>query len=134
MWAWVEFGSVSSALAFLGGDRLIPDTYTRAIGTVDSSTERVITFRLTNHAKRPITILGARSSCGCVVADEKLPLKFLHKENRALTVNLHPASKDGTFLERIILYTDYPQQREVTLVLSGHVSHQTKKTRTQEGG
>jgi Protein of unknown function (DUF1573) len=129
----VEFDSVSSALAFLRGDRLIPDSYTRTIGTVDSSSDQVATFELTNHAKRPITILGARSSCGCVVPDDKLPMKFFHKEKRLLTIKIHPALKDGGFFERIVLYTDYPEQREVILVLSGRVNRYTPETRRQEG-
>ena len=129
----VEFSSVSSALAFLRGDRLIPDSYTRTIGAIDSSSDQVATFELTNHAKRPITILGARSSCSCVVSDDELPIKFFHKEKRLLTIKIHPASKDGEFLEGVVLYTDYPEQREVVLVLSGRVNRYTPETRRQEG-
>lgn len=128
LWAWIEFGSVSSGVAFLRGERLIPDSYTRTIGTVDSSSDQVAIFEFTNHAKGPVTILGARSSCNCVVSDDKLPIRFLHKEKRLLTIKIHAASIDGEFLERITLFTDHPIQREVTLVLKGLVSRNVPVT------
>jgi hypothetical protein len=64
------FGSVPSAVAFLRGNRIIPDSYIRDFGTLRQGQRVSVTFSLTNYTKQPITLLGAKSSCSCLAASD----------------------------------------------------------------
>ncbi len=65
-----RFGSAASALAYLRGDRLIPDTYTKTFGTVGKDEGPSVGFTLTNYTEQAIKVLGANASCTCLVASD----------------------------------------------------------------
>jgi len=64
--AWLLFGSVSSALGFIAGDRLVPDAYTKEFGTARAGESAHVTFRLTNYLGHSVKIID--------VADRMAPV------------------------------------------------------------
>src|SRR5579883_2831617 len=68
LWGWLQFGSISSAIGFLRGDQLIPDSYSKSFGNDVIGSSKAVIFRLSNHGNKPIRILGARTTCTCTIA------------------------------------------------------------------
>ena len=62
-----RFGSMSAALAYLRGDRLLVDESSRTIDDVQSGSEIVVRYGFTNWAAHPVKLLGMSSSCSCTV-------------------------------------------------------------------
>lgn len=61
------FGSAASAPAYLRGDGLIPDAYTKSFGTDWEGDRASVAFSLRNYTEEPIRVLGSNSSCTCLV-------------------------------------------------------------------
>ncbi len=120
LWCFVKFGSFACALAYLAGDRLIPDSYARTFGSVRSGDIIEVHFHISNYANIPIRILGSSSTCTCVVAEE-LPLSIPPSEGHSLRVKVSSGSVLGTKWEKLKLFTDLPQQPTLVLAVKGRV-------------
>ncbi len=68
--ALYSFGSFSAAMAYLRGDRLIADAYTQSVGIVGGGEQPAVFFKLTNMSNQAVEILGAKSSCTCLMMDQ----------------------------------------------------------------
>lgn len=119
--AWYWFGSVGSALAYLKGDRLIADRYSVSFGEAEQGQRPVVTFGVKNTSNRKITIVGAKTLCTCIFA-ENLPLSIPPRNRCSIRVAVKTASRDGPIHESIDLYTDFPEQPKLELVVLGRVS------------
>jgi len=117
-WCVAQFGTLSGALAFLNGDRLIPDAYSKSFGTRDVGSSPSVVFNLTNKSEKPIRIIGARSSCTCL-ALEGLPATVKAGATLPFMVRVLPASKQGRVTGTVLVYSDYEEQPSVPLRLSG---------------
>lgn len=121
VWAVFQFGSIGNALSYSAGQRLIPDSTTRSFGNLWRGGEsRTVIFRLTNFARRPITLVGARSQCTCAAVSTSLPLTIPPSEARPLAVRVRPTNP-GTRRETIRVYTDDPSQPELPLQVVGQI-------------
>jgi hypothetical protein len=118
--AFYSFGSIGSALAYTAGNALIADRSSKTFGNVQQGERPVITFNVTNNSERQITILGAKTQCTCVFAEE-LPLSVPARSRRSLNIAVETDSRDGEVREPILLFTDYPDQNELRLVVGGRV-------------
>jgi len=114
------FGGIGPAVANLKGDRLIADSYSKSFGTAESGQIPVVVFNMTNAANRPITILGVRSSCTCVVPDD-IPMTVAPRESRPLRVGLKTGLKAGRVSEQLLIYTDCKENPEILLRIVGQV-------------
>lgn len=112
-WSSWQLGSTSNALAFLTGERLLADSYTKSFGVVASGDAKFLKFKLINVARTPIKIVGAKSSCSCTSVGT-FPLTIPSGENREITVRFR-SSRAGSFISSIYLYTDYHDQPEIVL-------------------
>ena len=117
----VRFGSVRSAVAYLRGQRLIVDSQSRSAGALAIGDRRFVQFKLGNHSVHPVTVLGSRSSCTCLVAED-LPFAIPPSGTRQVRVRVHPVEGQGPFTQRVTLFTDCPGQAEVVLQISGSVA------------
>jgi hypothetical protein len=115
------FGSLGSALAYLEGDRLIADSFSRSFGEVQPGERPTLTFELTNTSDRKITILGAKTLCTCVFA-ENLPLSVPARSRRSINVAVKTDSRKGPIRESVYLFTDSPKQPQVELHVLGRVA------------
>lgn len=113
--ARAEFGSVRSALSYLRGARLIPRHYSEQAGTVARGEEPVLEFDLKNWSGKPITVLGAKSTCTCLSLGE-FPIRVLPQETKNLKFRLRTKKrKPGPVSAVARLFTD--EQRSETLIL-----------------
>jgi Protein of unknown function (DUF1573) len=113
------FGSIGSALAYFRGDRLIADAYTRSVGTVSAGEQHAVFFKIRNMSNQAVKIVGADSSCTCVVADQ-LPVNVPPHGVFRLRIGVHPKkSQPGQIAEHVSLITDLESQQRLNLKISG---------------
>jgi len=99
------FGSIASALAYLRGDGLIPDAYTKSFGTATLNERPSVEFLLSNYTKQPIKVLGSNSTCTCLVTSN-LPLIIPPNGKAILKVNARSKSRSRPYSERVRVLTD----------------------------
>lgn len=117
----LNFGSTSSMLSYVSGDRIIVDAANKNIGSQKPNEVLAFSYGITNMTKHPIAIIGAKASCSCAVV-ENLPLTIAEGERRAIQVEVTTPSEAGAFGSGIILYTDDESESEIRLILRGNVS------------
>jgi hypothetical protein len=113
------FGSIGSALAYLGGDRLIVDAGSKSFGTLERGQVAAVIFQFTNMSKRPITVLGASSSCTCASVED-LPGTIAPAGGRQVKVVIR-TNKTGHVSEKLRVYVDCPGQSAIDIVVFGYV-------------
>ncbi len=115
---WARFGSVSSALGFLAGDRLVPDAYSKDFGTAKAREDAWVTFNLTNYSNRTIRVVGFKSSCTCAYASD-LPMTIPAAATAPLKVKIRSNSFKAFLSESIRLFTDDHRVRDPSLTVTG---------------
>ena len=118
----IEFGSVAAALAYVRGDRLIPDAYVKSFGDAPSGSQPKIRFVISNYSKIPHKILGIRSSCTCLVSDGDLPVIIPGGAHFGLRIGVRERLEQGPVSESFTLYTDHSTQPELVFRVSGRFS------------
>lgn len=118
IWAYLTFGSIYAAVGFLRGDGLAADTATQSFGVAKPGSTSEMIFNIRNITRQPITILGAATSCNCLVVDS-LPKKLGAGETYPLKVRIRIGPKLGDFHQDMELFTDYPTQPSMPLELTG---------------
>jgi hypothetical protein len=110
-----RFGSTSSALAYLRGDRLVPDAYSKSFGTVTKDERPSVDFLLKNWSERPIKVLGVNQSCTCLTTSN-LPIVIPSRGEAILRVSSRPKPGLGPYFERLRVLTDAGQSNFVLSV------------------
>jgi hypothetical protein len=118
--ALLWFGSVASALAYLGGDRLLVDARSKSFGPVERGRTASVVFRFANASKSPITLMGVSSSCACAFA-EGLPGTIGPGAERRVKVAIQTQNKVGRVTEKLRFYSDRPGQSEIDVTVAGYV-------------
>lgn len=119
--AWIQFGSIASALGYLRGERLVPDAYKKSFGEVQSGQTPHITFYLTNYSNRPISIIGCKVSCDCTWTTS-LPMEVLPRITVSFDVDVRTRSlREGILSNTVLLYTEGDGPREILLTMTGRV-------------
>jgi len=115
------FGSFGAARAFVQGQVLYTPDCCKDFGLVPYEEKLTVAFNVTNVTTKPLTIVGAKASCGCTVV-ESLPLQLRSGEEKELSVRvILPEKPVQKRLEgQILLYTDVDGPRLV-LAVSGNV-------------
>lgn len=127
-----ELGSLAGALAFLNGDRLIPDAYTKSFGTAQAGPSASVVFNLANKSTRPIKIMGSRSSCTCMALDG-LPAVVQAGSSLQLKVQVRPTARQRLVTGVVMLYPDYEGQPYVSLRVSGQFADPGQLERSATG-
>lgn len=112
-----RFGSLSTAVAYLRGDRIIPDAYTKTFGEAAVRERPSIDFLLGNWAKEPIKVLGTNSSCSCLVSSG-VPVVIRPGESAVLSVRALSKGKAGPYSSRLSVITD-DRESDVVLIVQG---------------
>ncbi len=123
IWLRMSCGTLHAGLAYLSGDRLLVDASSRSTSEVAPGELATLEFHLSNRSSQPITIFGAKSSCTCTATGD-LPMTLPPSSARTLRVTYRPrpGTKPGTYPESLRLFTDYPKQATLPLVLVGRVA------------
>ena len=82
-WAFLRFGSLTAAAAYVAGDRLLVDKTNKSFGRVIQGDTPSVEFALYNTTSKPVAIIGVSSSCTCVVVED-LPLTIPPSSNVSL--------------------------------------------------
>jgi Protein of unknown function (DUF1573) len=100
-----QYGSLSAGLLALQGYALAPTPRVQVISSVSGRTE--VPFKLQNLTSAPVTIVGAKSSCGCTALHD-LPITIPAREEAELTVFVSPSASDvGKSIQtQVLLYLD----------------------------
>jgi len=113
------FGSLSSALDYAAGRRLIVAVSQQSIGTVSPGRQGEATFEMTNFSGRPVVLLGARTNCTCTFA-KSLPLTLPpHSSGRVLVAVR--GDKVGPIAEQVFFLTDSANDPSLAVSVVGQV-------------
>jgi Protein of unknown function (DUF1573) len=115
-----HFGSLSRALAYASGDRVLVDERQKALLGMLAGSKSVVQYSITNLTGRDLKILGADTSCTCT-SIENLPLTVARGMSKELTVSISAPRQPGPTSASIILFTDYDSQPTVPLEFVGTV-------------
>ena len=118
------FSSVGNALGYINGQRLFAQPEALVSTAIGEAREFSVT--VTNLGKRPVRILGTRSSCSCV-ATLGLPVSLPPNDRRTVWVKFRPNRKQtGRFTQTLRLFTDEADQRHLDVLLHFHVAGVSK--------
>lgn len=131
--AHLKFGSISAALSYVAGDRLVVDATIKSFGEAEPGATRSVAFELRNWSGRAVTLLGAKATCTCVVADT-LPRRLAPAGACPLEVKLRTGWAIGEFSQNLVLYTDHPDQPTVHLRIIGRVVASKPRAIERTGG
>jgi len=120
LWAYISFGSLRIGLAFLRGEKLLPDAYSKSFGTVEAGKVQDVVFNLKNHSSTPISLIGSSSSCSCVVTGRIVGVVPAGGE-WPLRVTVRTAGRKGDISEKLNVFTDSPSTPQVHLRVAGRV-------------
>lgn len=122
----LRYGTVAAATHAWRGDLIVCDRYEVAVDRPQPL--QTIAFRLTNTSSQPIRILGAQSSCTCVMATG-LPFNIAPGGSKTLEVRFKPKKMDALIRESIRVFTDRPGQQIIPLTISANPTHDAKGTK-----
>ncbi len=120
-WALIGFGSISSAWAYLHGDRLIVDDYSKSFGVVEQGQRPTVSFQVTNCYEQPVMIMGVETPCGFVRVSD-LPTIVPAHATRAVRFIVYTRRKSGDISVPLRLLTNAPGHVKITLRVGGRVS------------
>ena len=121
-WAVSGFRTIRS----MRGQTISVDSDVRSFGVVSRGDPIAVSFRLTNHGRSPVRIVGCRAGCSCVLPED-LPFVIRPDASRDFRVsfNFPPIPGGGSAVEtrtlRLTLFTSDPDQFEIPLTVSGEL-------------
>lgn len=122
----VFYGKAGALFAVLRDEALLIDGSPRYIGSVAPSRDRIVYFDVLNLRSKPVTVVGAQSTCGCAQL-QRLPLTIDSRQTSKLELLVRPtptqAGKD--FRQRILLLLDVPSS-PLILEIDGIVDRDEK--------
>jgi hypothetical protein len=126
-WALIAFGSISSAWAYLRGDRLLVDGYSKSFGVVQEGASPTVSFQITNCYDQPVAIMGVKTTCGFAIVSD-LPMMVPGHATRSVRVIVYTSQKRGDVSEPLRLLTNAPGRVKIDLRVGGRVSGSVTRT------
>ena len=126
MFVKLRFGRISAALGFLRGQHIVATESEKSLGEIQPGETRDVLFDVTNTTTRPLTLIGATTTCSCTVV-ENLPLTIPGASEQTVRVRVRIREKDGPWSEKLQLLTDDSAQPRLTLRLVGHLPNRVVK-------
>lgn len=120
-----RYGSISNALQYLRGERLLVDDRVRLVGDVKVGDQIRIPYTFTNWSDRNIKLLWAKTSCSCLVVDD-LPTTITPGESRAISVGLDVPREASEIYQKVTIYSTDKSRGELTLEIFGRASTNTR--------
>ncbi len=110
----LRFGSISAALDSLRGRLVHVDERDKSISGVRAGSQVVVSYALTNISERPVSLIGASSSCSCTVVQDP-PMTLASSETGTVSVRISTSEDKPTLSGTIRLFTDEPRSPEIAL-------------------
>ena len=121
-----HFGSFGSGIRYLNGDRILVAHSVSDLGVFEPKQIKNTRFVLFNCGSKAIQIVGSRSTCSCVMTSD-LPMTIPPGSKTNLVVKVHPSQPEGSFSERLTLYSDLNRQHTIDLTVEGIVIPKLEK-------
>jgi hypothetical protein len=126
IWALAGFGSLSVAAAYyLKGQTLFVDSTSKSMGVASPGETVVVPFRLTNHGRERVRIVGCYAYCNCMLPGD-LPFTMAPGEVRNFNVSIKMptrvnlrGAKSASLKFPLTLFTSIPAQSRVGLSIEG---------------
>ncbi len=112
-WAYWSHGSIGRSLSYLNGDRVHLETAVAKLGVVQAGKSYETKVPIDNLGDRPLLLLGANPSCGCVTLDP-FPVTLAPRSRYELAVRYVPDfNRQGPVLVRV--FTDDGRRPEIQI-------------------
>lgn len=106
------FGSVSAAMTFFSGQRLVVDSSSKFGGSVEKGDFVDVIYKLSNLSRQSVRVIGAKSSCSCLgVLD--LPIAIGIGESKDVRVRLFGNKVNTLQSEMVALIFDDTLQKQM---------------------
>ena len=117
----LRYGSLTAAIAYLQGYPVAVDTYSKSLGEIRVGEPACSAFALSNLIGKPVTIVGVKTSCGCMTASD-LPLTIGAGADGDFTLIVEPRERDigSECRHTALLYLDVPSP-PIVLEVTGNV-------------
>lgn len=115
------YGSVPLAIAALRGQSIGVDEHIKSFGEAAANQSTQVRFVLTNLKNRRVNVIGATYACSCTISETKIPFDIAPMSRKEVLISIRPPSRTPLVDQRILLYTDQPNQPEVVLRVTGSV-------------
>jgi hypothetical protein len=109
-WAVYSFGSIGFAVGYMRGERLF--AHATSVVSASKGEEQELDLVVANLDDRPVRILGGLSSCSCLVP-LGLPALLPANDRSTIRIMFRPQGRSGRFAQRLRLFTDHPDQRQL---------------------
>ena len=116
-----RFGSLSAARAYLRGEPLLFIPSSLDLGAGKRGETRNVPLQLMNISEIPVALVGASSSCGCVLIDRDLPDEILPRESRSILVKVTFTGKGLEFAHLVRVYAAASEKPAASTVLRGTI-------------
>jgi hypothetical protein len=118
LWSYIHFGAVAYGLAWLRGEQLVIEPQEIDLGEVGCEQRRKLSFEVINLGGEPIRLIGANSSCACMVTEGIPTTVPAHSTCTLVTMILTP-SETGEFTQHLIIYSELESQTFLIASISG---------------
>ncbi|HWE37483.1 MAG TPA: DUF1573 domain-containing protein [Isosphaeraceae bacterium] len=125
-WALYAFGSISMALDFVAGERLLVDEHRKSFGSLASGQSSSLEFTVNNMTGHTVRIIGCQSKCTCTMA-QGLPMSIPSSERRVVRILIHALPRPGEVAEALWLYTDDRGRPQIIINVTGRFTEDNKK-------
>lgn len=116
----LQFGSLTVALAYLNGERLIVRPVEFAVGEVRPGDERELSAAIINMTARDVVVIGCNSTCSCVTTDT-FPRTIPRGATQPLYLKFRPGGQLGDVEYVVTYFTDSQELPTIRIHVKGRV-------------
>ncbi len=121
-WSAINFDSTRDAILYLKGMKIVAEPTVFHVAAGRAGEVRNASFQVRNLTSKPITVLGARTSCSCV-ATESLPILIPPGSEKTFGATLRLDGASNERIDQSVQYvTDLTDQPLVNVRITGSVS------------
>lgn len=117
-YAWWRTGALRRVWPYLAGQQLLIEPPQVDLGDIEKGMAFKRELKVVNLGSRPMTLLGAQSTCGCISLDD-FPIVVPGGTEAVLGLKVGTTDKVGAFIHRIKLFTDVPGHMSVIVSVEG---------------
>ncbi|MBI3837623.1 MAG: DUF1573 domain-containing protein [Planctomycetia bacterium] len=116
-----KYGSFAAALGYLRGRQLLILPEVLDLGDGELGERRAARLQIVNLTDRPAKLLGANSSCSCLVLPKDVPAEIPGHESRWLPIVLAFSGKGGEFWQIVTVYSDVAGGGSASAIVKGRI-------------
>ena len=123
-----KYGSLEAAVGYLRGRQLLLLPGVLDLGEGQRGERREARLQIVNLTDRPAKILGASSSCSCLVLPNDVPTEIPGRESRWLPIVLAFDGADGEFWQMVTVFSSAVDGGSESAVVKGRITSRSEKS------